>query len=104
MRKQGLPLARARFGVFSLLTFSIGKEIIGEIESKIRKKSRIIRFVREMEHVERLACEKVRFRGLVNLFRQAIPFLAYAVALYCGGMMVTNDEIHYKNLVRYVVC
>lgn len=62
----------------------------------------IVRFEREMEHVERLACKKVRFRGLVNSFSQAIPFLAYAVALYYGGIMVANDEIHYKDLVRYV--
>lgn len=55
-----------------------------------------------MEHVERLACKKVRFRGLVNSFSQAIPFLAYAIAFYYGGLMVANDEIHYKDLVRYV--
>lgn len=66
------------------------------------EKHTVERFMREMEQVERLACKKVRFRGLVNSFSQAVPQIAYVVALYYGGLMVANDEIHYKNLIRFV--
>lgn len=64
----------------------------------------ISRFVSEMERVERLALKKIYFRGFVNSFSTAVPCLAYAVALYYGGLMVANDEIHYKNIVRYLKC
>lgn len=62
----------------------------------------IKRFIDEMDRVEKLAFKKIFFRGLVNSFSQAVPFLAYAVALTYGGFMVANGEIHYKNIVRYV--
>lgn len=60
----------------------------------------IQRFVNEMVRVERLGRKKIIFRGLVNSFSQAIPLLAYAIALCYGGFMVANDEIHYKEIVR----
>lgn len=62
----------------------------------------IKRFIDEMERVEKLAFKMISFRGLVNSFSQAIPFLAYTVALCYGGFMVANGEIHYKNIVRYI--
>lgn len=60
----------------------------------------IVRFVSEMERVEQLAGKKIRYRGLVNSFSQAIPLLAYGIALCYGGFMVANNEIHYKDIVR----
>lgn len=62
----------------------------------------IARFAVEMERVEKVARRKIIFRGLVNSFSQAIPFLAYTAALCYGGFMVANDEIHYKYIIRYV--
>lgn len=65
-----------------------------------QEKFMIQRFVDEMVRVEGLGRKKIIFRGLVNSFSQAIPLLAYAVALCYGGFMVANDEIHYKEIVR----
>lgn len=60
----------------------------------------IERFTREMANVERLSRKKIIFRGLVNSFSQAVPLLAYAVALGYGGYMVAKEEIAYKEIVR----
>lgn len=67
-----------------------------------QEKHMIARFAVEMERVEKVARRKIIFRGLVNSFSQAIPFLAYTAALCYGGFMVANDEIHYKYIIRYV--
>lgn len=74
------------------------------ITSTGQEKQMINRFMVEMERVEKLAFKKIFFRGLVNSFSQAVPFLAYTVALCYGGFMVAYGEIHYKNIVRYVFC
>lgn len=63
----------------------------------------IARFSEEMQRVEKQSRKKIIFRGLVNSFSQAVPLLAYAVALGYGGYMVANDEIHYKEIVRCVM-
>lgn len=60
----------------------------------------IERFTEEMRGVERLSRKKIIFRGLVNSFSQAVPLLAYAVALGYGGYMVASKEIEYKEIVR----
>lgn len=60
----------------------------------------IVRFVNEMQRAEHLSKKKIMYRGLVNSFSQAIPLLAYAVALTYGGHMVAYGEIHYKHVVR----
>lgn len=60
----------------------------------------IERFQKEMSNVERLSHKKIIFRGLVNSFSQAVPLLAYAVALGYGGYMVANKQIEYKEIVR----
>ncbi|XP_031626071.1 multidrug resistance protein homolog 65-like [Contarinia nasturtii] len=81
----------------------IASESIASIRTvaSLRQENQMIsRFVSEMERVEKLALKKIYFRGFVNSFSTAVPLLAYAVALYQGGVMVANDEIHYKNIVR----
>lgn len=60
----------------------------------------IQRFENEMVGVEMLGRKKIIFRGLVNSFSQAIPQLAYAVALCYGGFMVAYNEISYEGIVR----
>lgn len=60
----------------------------------------IERFTTEMMSVKRLSRKKIIFRGLVNSFSQAVPLLAYAVALGYGGYMVGSKEIEYKEIVR----
>lgn len=65
-----------------------------------QEKYMIARFKMEMSNVQRLSQKKIVFRGLVNSFSQAVPLLAYAVALGYGGYMVANKEIEYKEIVR----
>lgn len=60
----------------------------------------IKRFIEEMSSVERLSQKKIIFRGLVNSFSQAVPLLAYAVALGYGGYLVATKQIEYKEIVR----
>ncbi|XP_055307776.1 multidrug resistance protein homolog 65-like [Sitodiplosis mosellana] len=73
---------------------------IRTVASLRQEEQMINRFMGEMERVEKLAFKKIFFRGLVNSFSQAVPFLAYAVALCYGGHLVAYGEIHYKNIVR----
>lgn len=82
------------------ILFRIISEIISNITNLGQEKFMIQRFVDEMVHVERLGRKKIIFRGLVNSFSQAIPLLAYTVALCYGGFMVAYGEIHYKDIVR----
>lgn len=60
----------------------------------------IARFIREMYRVEGIIKKKLIWRGLVSSTGQAIPFLGYAAALYYGGLMVANNEIHFKNIIK----
>lgn len=42
------------------------------------------------------------FRGLVNSTGMSIPFFGYALALYYGGMMVANEGVHFKDIIKCV--
>lgn len=73
---------------------------IRTVASLRQEKFMIQRFIDEMVRVERLGRKKIIYRGLVNSFSQAIPLLAYGVALCYGGFMVAYGEVHYKEIVR----
>lgn len=60
----------------------------------------IDRFTIEMSKVELIAKRKMIWRGLINSTTQAIPILAYGVALYYGGILVSRGEIYYKSVIR----
>lgn len=60
----------------------------------------IERFTKEMSNVEMVARRKTIWRGLINSVTQAIPIFSYGVALYYGGILVSSEEIHYKNVIR----
>lgn len=58
------------------------------------------RYVVEMKRVESMIRKKIVWRGLTNSVAQAIPFLAYAVALCYGGFLISAGEIHFKNVIK----
>lgn len=65
-----------------------------------QEKATILRFVKEMENVQKIARKKTLWRGLLNSITQAIPGAAYGVAYCYGGFMVANGEIQYQNVIR----
>lgn len=63
----------------------------------------IERYVGETTKVESIMRKKVVWRGVVNSTSQSIPFFAYAIALCYGGFLVANGEVHFKNVIKYVI-
>lgn len=63
----------------------------------------IERYVVETTKVESIMRKKVVWRGVVNSTAQSIPFFAYAIALCYGGFLVANEEVHFKNVIKYVI-
>ena len=39
-------------------------------------------------------------RGLINSTGQSIPFFGYALALYYGGILVANEGVHFKDIIK----
>lgn len=58
------------------------------------------RYEMEMSSVEKIIRKKIIWRGFVNSVAQSIPFFGYAVALYYGGLLVADGEIHFKNVIK----
>lgn len=60
----------------------------------------IERFIVEMNKVERVIRKKIVWRGLVQSASYALPFLASAGTWLYGGLMVADEEIDFKNVVK----
>lgn len=60
----------------------------------------IMRYVAEMNIVEKIIRKKLIWRGLINSVSQAIPLFGYAIALTYGGFLIANGEIHFKNVIK----
>lgn len=58
------------------------------------------RYCVETDKVERIISKKLRLRGLVNSTGQSIPFFGYSLALYYGGLLVANEGVHFKNIIK----
>lgn len=58
------------------------------------------RYCVEIRKLEKTILKKMSLRGLVNSTGQSIPFFGYALALYYGGMMVANEGVHFKNIIK----
>lgn len=58
------------------------------------------RYCTEISRLEKTILKKMSLRGLVNSTGQSIPFFGYALALYYGGMMVANEGVHFKNIIK----
>ncbi|XP_026331957.1 multidrug resistance protein homolog 49-like isoform X2 [Hyposmocoma kahamanoa] len=46
------------------------------------------------------ARKNLRWRGCVFAFGQTAPVAGYALALWYGGVLVANGELHYKNVIK----
>lgn len=60
----------------------------------------IARYMSEMAHAQKVVRNKIIWRGFVNSLAQSIPFFAYAIALYYGGLLIADGEIHFKNVIK----
>lgn len=58
------------------------------------------RYSDELELAEKACRSKIRYRGTVFGLGQTTPLFGYALAFYYGGVMVANDEIAYKNVIK----
>ena len=58
------------------------------------------RYLNEMKSVENACRRKVRFRGTVFSLGQTAPFFGYGLALFYGGIMVANEGLEYKNVIK----
>lgn len=58
------------------------------------------RYCKEIAKLEKIVIKKMSLRGLVNSTGMSIPFFGYALALYYGGMMVANEGVHFKDIIK----
>lgn len=78
-------------------------EAIGNIKtvnSLGLEKPMIANYDRTIDEVTALCMKKVRYRGLVYSLGQSTPMLGYALALWYGGMMVSNFELEFDKVVK----
>lgn len=69
--------------------------------ASLRQEPHIIaRYCAEISKVEKTIRKKLALRGLVNSTGQSIPFFGYSLALYYGGLLVANEGIHFKNIIK----
>lgn len=81
----------------------IATESISNIRTvaSLRQEPHIIaRYCNQIAIVEKTIRRKLSLRGLVNSTGQSIPFFGYSLALYYGGMLVANEGIHFKNIIK----
>lgn len=60
----------------------------------------IRRYMTEIDQAHKIVRKKLAWRGFVNSFSQSIPFFAYALALYYGGLLVADRKIHFENVIK----
>lgn len=58
------------------------------------------RYCTEVQKLEKVVIKKMSLRGLINSIGQSIPFFGYALALYYGGLMVANEGVHFKDIIK----
>lgn len=58
------------------------------------------RYTEEVQKAEKACKQKVRYRGLVFALGQNTPLFGYALAFSYGGIMVANEGLEYKNVIK----
>lgn len=58
------------------------------------------RYAEEVMNAEKACRAKIRYRGTVYSLGQTTPLFGYAVAFYYGGLLVANDGLEYKNVIK----
>lgn len=60
------------------------------------------RYAEEVQNAEKACRDKIRWRGTVYGLGQTTPLFGYAVAFYYGGLLVANEGLEYKNVIKCV--
>ena len=60
------------------------------------------RYMTELQGALVAARKKSRFRGPVYSLGQTAPFFGYALSLYYGGVLISTEGLHYKNVIKLV--
>jgi len=68
----------------------------------LRREADVIReYTEEIQRVEVLIRQKLRWRGVLNSTMQASAFFAYAVALCYGGVLVSEGQLPFQDIIKY---
>lgn len=57
-----------------------------------------------MDNVTKKCLHKIRFRGLVYATGQTVPMLAYAFTLWYGGILTSQFEMTFDEVIKYIYC
>lgn len=58
------------------------------------------RYSNELKKSEIACRSKIRYRAIVVALGQAAPIFGYSISFYYGGVLVANQEIDYKNVIK----
>lgn len=56
-----------------------------------------------IDDVTKSCLHKIRFRGLVYATGQSVPMLGYALALWYGGILISQFEMSFEDVIKYVL-
>ncbi|XP_030385210.1 multidrug resistance protein homolog 65 isoform X2 [Scaptodrosophila lebanonensis] len=67
----------------------------------LRREAEVIKqYSEEVYRVEGLIRQKLRWRGVLNSTMQASAFFAYAVALCYGGVLVSEGQVPFQDIIK----
>ncbi|XP_033149531.1 LOW QUALITY PROTEIN: multidrug resistance protein homolog 65 [Drosophila busckii] len=67
----------------------------------LRREADVIRqYTEEIKRVEVLIKQKLRWRGILNSTMQASAFFGYAVALCYGGVLVSEGQVPFQDIIK----
>lgn len=67
----------------------------------LRREAEVIKqYTEEIQRVEILIRQKLRWRGVLNSTMQASAFFAYAVALCYGGVLVSEGQVPFQDIIK----
>lgn len=58
------------------------------------------RYAMEIRNAEAACHAKIRYRGLVYAIGNTAPLFGYALALYYGGILIANEGLEYKIVIK----
>lgn len=63
----------------------------------------IDRYAAETVKMSTLVRKKIAWRGMANSLAETIPTFANAFTLCYGGYLVAHGEMHFKNVIKWVL-
>lgn len=82
---------------------SMATEAITNIRtvSGLRRERQLIeQYNSEIKKVESVIRNKLKYRGIINATGQAFLFFAYAIALCYGGVLVSEGQIPFQDIIK----